>query len=122
MTLLLPALIFVVVFAGVLAVNRRSQRTVVHLSRHQIVGASAIAGALPQPRTSILDIGQKAGAAGRLASRLTGSGVRAKAEKLLLEAGSPMPVATYLLLRVVFMFALAPLFVLFVFNQYGFSL
>src|SRR5215211_4871357 len=122
MTVLLPLLAFVVVFGGVLVFSRRTQRTAAYLSRHQIVGPVAGAVALPQGRTPILNTGSRSGALTRLAGRLTGSGVREKAETLLREAGSPMPVATYLLMRVVFMFVLAPLFVYFVFTQYGTSM
>jgi tight adherence protein C len=122
MTVLLPLLTFICVFAGVLVFNRRTQRTTAYLSRHQIVGPAAGAVALPQGRTPILNIGPRSGALTRLAGRLTGSGVREKAETLLREAGSPMPVATYLLMRVVFMFVLAPLFVYFVYSQYGTSM
>ncbi len=119
MTLLLPLFAFVVVFAGVQVVNRRMQRTMAHIDRHQIAGPVA---APPRDEKSILDMGKSTGAVSRLASRLTGGEVRSKAEKLLLEAGSPMPVATYLLIRMVFIFVLAPFFVYFVLTQYSLSM
>jgi tight adherence protein C len=121
MTLLLPVLTFALVFAGVLVYGRRSQRTVAHLARHQALATSATAAGLPRARLPIMEIGKRTGGAGQLAAKLTGAGVRAKSEKLLREAGNPMPVATYLLMRAVFMFVFAPFFVFLIFNQYGFS-
>lgn len=119
MTLLLPILAFVAVFAGAQLVQRRSQRTMARLDRHQIVASGASVAALPQARVPILGVGQQAGAAGRLAARVTRTGVRAKAETLLREAGSPMPVATYLLARAVSLFVLMPIFVLFLLRNLG---
>ena len=119
MTLLLPILAFVVVFAGAQVIQRRSQRTMARLNRHQIAGPTAAVAALPQSRLPILGAGQRAGAAGRLATKATRSSVRANAAKLLLEAGSPMPVATYLLGRAICLFAVMPLFVLFLFRGLG---
>lgn len=120
MTVVLPILAFVVVFAGVQVAQRRSQRTLARLDRHAILGAAGSA-AIPQARTPILELGQRAGAAGRLATKATRQGVRAQSQALLLEAGSPMPVATYLLMRAVFLFVLLPGFELLLINGLGFT-
>lgn len=118
MVLVLPVLAFTLVFAACLVLNRRGQRTMAHLGRHQIAGTPGMA-VLPQPKTRIADFGQSTSALGRLASRTTRRGVQAKSRQLLLEAGSPMSVATYLSLRMIFTFVLTPLYLLFLVNALG---
>ena len=119
--LLLPSLVFLVVFGGVLLASRRAPRAVLRLDRHQIVGAGGSAVAVPRPPTSLLGIGPRAGSATALATRVARQKVRTKAGKLLLEAGSPMALGTYLLLRAVFTFVVAPLFVLYILATMGTS-
>jgi tight adherence protein C len=121
MTLVLPVLTFALILGTCLIVNRRGQRTVAHLGRHQIAG-TPVAIAFPQPRTQIGNFGQSTGSAGRLASRITRRGVQAKSRELLLEAGSPMTVAGYLSLRLIFMCGWTPLYLLFLFNAFGITL
>jgi tight adherence protein C len=41
---------------------------------------------------------------------------------MLKEADSPMPLATYLLLRIIFAFALTPLFIFYMWDRFGFTL
>jgi len=119
--LLLPILVFGVVFGGFLVATRRSNRTVVQLGRHQIAGLAGPRAAVRTPRTAILGGGPQAGAVGAFVNRVARQEVRTKAGKLLLEAGSPMPLGTYLLLRAVLTFVGMPLFLLFAYLSYGLS-
>jgi tight adherence protein C len=111
---LLPLAVFVVVLAGALAFVRRPPRVVTQLNRHAVVGAGGASAAVRRTRTPILSAGSHASAVSGFAVKLTRDEVKTKAAKQLLEAGNPMPLATFLLLRVVFMFGLTPLFVLYI--------
>ena len=119
MTVLLPALAFMTVFAGVLVLSRRSQRTLLQLGRHEI--ASGVTGsiAIKRERTPILGGGRNFGLTGQLAARVTRRDAQRSAAKLLREAGSPMPLATYLAVRAVCAFIVAPLFVLYMWGTMG---
>jgi tight adherence protein C len=120
--LLLPVLVFGVVFGGMLVLVRRSQHgTVARLSRQQIsVGGAAVAAA-PQARTRILSDVRKSGASGKLAAKFSSRGVQSSASQLLLQAGNPMPVGTFLLLRIVFMLIITPLGALSFYREFGLS-
>ena len=117
MELLVPVVVFVAVFAVAILVTRGSSRPVARLARHQVTAGGAIVAA-PRQRTPLLG-GARVGAAGTLATRIARKEVRSKSEKLLLEANSPMPLATYLLMRAVFMFVLAPLMALVTLSSQG---
>lgn len=119
MTLALSMLTFAAVFAGCIVVNRRGQRVMAHLGRHQIMDSPGTA-TISQPKMRIVNFAQGTGA-GRLAARVTRQQVRTKSSRLLLEAGSPMPLATYLLLRLVFIVVLTPLYILFLVDGIGFT-
>ncbi len=121
MALLLPLLIFLVVFAGVLLVSRRSQRTVLQLDRHQIVGVGGKHAAVAQVKTPILGIGPQSSSLSELALKAARPQARTKAGKLLREAGDPMSLARFFLLRAVCTFVVMPLFVLYMYGTMGFT-
>ncbi len=121
MNLLLPVLVFAVVFGGAILVSRRSQRTVVQLQRHRIAGIGLESrAAVRRTRTPILNISRE-GVAGQFAAKIARPEMRSKAETLLRQAGNPMPVGTYLLLRAVFTLGLTPFFLFWVGQNDGFS-
>jgi tight adherence protein C len=121
-TILLPVLAFVAVFGGVLVANRRSQRTMLQLDRHAIMPAGVGQSAIRRERRSILGNGNATTAAGQFASRLTRQKAKTSSGKLLREAGSPMPLATFLMMRAICTFALMPLFVFYMWNSFGSSM
>ena len=108
MEFFLAGLVFLVAFAAVLVLPRRATRPVARLTQHQVL-VGGTAAAAPQERRQILGV-ERVSAVGALATRVTRKEIRSKSEKLLVEAGNPIPLATYLLLRAVFMLVLAPLF------------
>lgn len=122
MTILLPVLAFVAVFGGVLVASRRSQRTMLQLDRHAIIPAGVGQSAIRRERRSILGNGNATTAAGQFASRLTRQKAKTSSGKLLREAGSPMPLATFLMMRAICTFALMPLFVFYMWNSFGSSM
>lgn len=120
MELLLPMLVFGVVFGGALLLLRRTQHgTVARLGRQEITSGAA-ATVAPQARMRILEDVKKSGASGKLAARLSSRGFRSTAEQLLLQAGNPMPVGTFLLMRAVFTLVVTPLGVLSFYQEFGF--
>lgn len=122
MNVLLPSLVWVVVFCAVLAVGRRAPRAVLRLERHQVVGIAGPSVGVPQVGRSLLGFGARVSVAGALATRFTPREVRTRAGKLLLEAGSPMSLPSYLLVRGVFMFVIAPLVAFYLLANLGASL
>jgi tight adherence protein C len=118
-TFLLSSFVFVAVFGAVLVVSRRSQRAVFQINRHQIMPAGAVVVAAPHARTNILGNTGEGSVAAQFATRITRPEVRTKSGRLLREAGSPMPLATYLLMRVICTFAIMPLFVLYIWHGFG---
>lgn len=118
MNLVLPLLTFGLVFAAIMLVARRSQRAIIQLERHQIAVAPA-AAARTRARISIMD-SSKASAIGRLATRFAPIRIRTDAARLLLQAGQPMPLGTFLLVRGLFL-AAGPLFVVYAFRREGLS-
>lgn len=119
MNLLLPVLVFGFVFVGVLYAMRRSQRTVARLSRHEIAAVASSSVAAPRARTPILAEARRAGAAGKLAARASTKDLQSKSAQLLLQAGSPMPLGTYLLMRACFTFVLTPLALIYMYRGNG---
>ena len=122
MTILLSILAFVAVFCGVLVVSRRSQRTILQLDRHAIMPAGVGQTPIRRERRPILGNGGATTAAGQFASRLTRQKARTSSGKLLREAGSPMPLATFLMMRAICTFALMPVFVFYMWNSFGSSM
>ncbi|HEX3301613.1 MAG TPA: type II secretion system F family protein [Thermomicrobiales bacterium] len=120
-TVLVPATAFLVVFCTVIVLGRRSQRTILQVNRHAIVPAGVGAVAIRRERVPILGTGGTT-AAGQWAARMTRKKVRTASGKLLREAGSPMPLATYLLLRVLCTFVIMPAFVIYIWHGMGASL
>lgn len=121
MTFVLPSLVFLAVFAMVIVVSRRQHSTVAQINRHLIVPMGAATIAAPRSRTRILGLGGRAGVAGQWATRITRPQRKRRSAQLLKEADSSMPLATYLLLRVVFAFGLTPLFLILVATGIGFT-
>ncbi len=121
MDLALPILVFGVVFVGIVLLGRRSQGAVTRLSRQEIAGGGVATAAAPQARTRILAEVRTSGASGNLAAKFSSRGIRSAASQLLLQAGNPMPVGTFLLVRAVFMLVITPIGVLSFYRQYGFS-
>jgi tight adherence protein C len=117
--LLLPILVFGIVLVGALYVMRRSQATVSRLSRHEIAAGSGTAAAVAHTRTPILAEVRKSGAAGKLAAKVSPEDLRSKSAKMLRHAGDPMSLGSYLLLRAVFMFAITPLALYYIFSDMG---
>jgi len=120
MSLLLPMLTFVAVFAAVLVWNRRSQKTMQRLERHQMV---VTAGAVPVQLQHIPLLGEngRISSAGQLAQRLTREEVRTKSGKLLREAGNPQSLSSYLLTRLVCTFVMMPAWAYLVLGRFGMS-
>jgi tight adherence protein C len=119
--LFLPMLVFGVVLLGVLYLSRRSQQTVTRLSRHEIATSGGAATAVARGRTPILAEVRKSGAAGKLAAKVSPDDLRSKSEKLLVHAGNPMSLGSYLLLRAVFMFLVTPVGLYYVYGDMGLS-
>jgi tight adherence protein C len=107
--LFLPLMVFGLVFAGILVVMRRSQHTVARLNRHEIAAGVGTTAPVAHARTPILADIRQSGSISKLAAKAYSEEVRSKTKKKLLQAGNPMPVATYLLIRAGFMFVLTPL-------------
>ena len=122
MTVILPSLVFLAVFAAVVVASRRQSGTVAQINRHLIVPAGVAPVAAPRERTRILGIGGQAGRAGQWATRITRPQRRRKSAELLKEADSSMPLATYLLIRIVFAFGLTPLYLIYMVKGLGISL
>lgn len=118
MELIAPLSIFVMIFCGALVLTRRTGSAVDRLARHEIV-ASGPAIAASQPRTPILGGIRRSGSLGELAAKVTRDRVKSKSAKLLLEAGNPMPLATFLLLRMMMTFVMLPLIVVLLLKTYG---
>jgi tight adherence protein C len=118
--MLLPLLVFGLVFLAILVVMRRAQRTVTRLNRHEIATAPVAAPARGTGG-SILVTPRRAGTAGSLAAKISPEDARSKSAQLLLQAGSPMPLGTFLLLRAAFTFVLMPLGVFYMYQQQGIS-
>ncbi len=120
MEVLLPLLAFAAVLATVLLLGHRPQARLLRLDRHEIAGVGS--AAVPPPvRVSILGAGPNIGRLGALVARITRGEVKTKAVTLLLQAGSPMTLGRFLLMRAIFMFVLTPLFMLYVFKAMGLS-
>src|SRR3954452_19544973 len=98
-------LTFLTVFAGIMVWNRRSQKTVQRIERHQ-VAVSGGAAAAQLPPIPLLGENRRISSAGQLAQRLTREEVRTKSGKLLREAGNPQTLASYLITRLVCTFIL----------------
>ncbi|MFL5761821.1 MAG: type II secretion system F family protein [Thermomicrobiales bacterium] len=121
MDFLLPICVFGLVLAGVLYVVRRSNQTVARLSRHEIASSGGFAAVAPRPRTTILADVRQSGVAGKLAARISPDDLRSKSAKLLLHAGDPMSLGTYLLVRAAFLFLLTPYGLYYVHQHMGLS-
>lgn len=120
MELVVPALIFTMVLLAGVILARRADRTLEHLARHEIAGGPGGATfAAPQLRTAILSGMPHPGAVGKVAALAARREVKTKAAKLLLEAGNPMPLGTFLLLRMVMLFGVTPLFLLIILRGQG---
>jgi tight adherence protein C len=113
-----PLSIFVAIFCGALVLTRRTSRAVDRLARHEIVAAGP-AIAMPEPRTTILGGFRRTGSMAELASKITRERVKSRSAKLLLQAGEPMPLATYLLIRVMMTFVMPPMFIFYVLRGQG---
>jgi tight adherence protein C len=119
--LFLPLLVFGLVLFGVLYVVRRSQQTVTRLSRHEIATGGGTAAAVARTRTPILADVRHSGAIGKLAAKASPEDLRSKSAKLLLYAGDPMSLGSYLLLRAVFFFVVTPFALYYVYGDLGLS-
>jgi tight adherence protein C len=118
---LLPILVFGLVLVGVLYLVRRSNQTVARLSRHEIVSAGGTASAVARVRTPILTEVRRSGSVGKLAARVSPEDLRSKSAKMLLHAGNPMSLGSYLLLRAAFLFLVTPYALYYVHQDMGFS-
>jgi tight adherence protein C len=116
---LLPLLVFGMVLFGVLYLARRSQATVTRLSRHEIVAGAGTAAVMPHARTQILADIRQPGAIGKLATKASPEELRSKSEKMLIYAGNPMSLGTYLLVRAVFFFGITPYALYYIYNDMG---
>jgi tight adherence protein C len=98
--LLAPLLIFAAIMAGGVVLSRRPSRTVEQLTRHQIAAVPGGATVAPrEPRVLILGGMRRTSSIGGLAMKTARRQVKSKSAKLLLEAGNPLPLGTFLLLR-----------------------
>ena len=122
MDLLLPMMVFGVVFLGaMMMVTRRSARAVTRFDHPSVAIGGAAVAAAPRARTPILADVRKTGVAGKIATKVSSRALRDNAAKLLLQAGNPMPVGTFLLLRCLLTFVMTPLAVLYFYRLYGLS-
>jgi tight adherence protein C len=121
MELIAPLLIFAVVFGGAMVLTRRTSGAVSRLARHEIVAAGPTIAA-PQARTPILGGIRRTSPMGELAAKVTRDRVKSRSVKLLMEAGNPMPLASYLLFRVLMTFVMMPLMVVTVIKTEGLTL
>jgi tight adherence protein C len=112
--------VFGVVFLGMQRVMRRSPRAVAHLSRHAVVMPGVGGGAALRPKTGILSP-VSGGHVAEWATKTVSREIRSKTERLLVQAGGPMPLGTFLTIRAAFVLGLTPFFALMVFQEYGFS-
>jgi tight adherence protein C len=115
-----PLSIFLAIFGGALVLTRRTSRAVDRLARHEIV-ATGPAIAISEPSTSILGGLRRTSSLADLAAKVTRDRVKSRSAKLLLEAGEPMPLATYLLFRTMMTFVMLPMFVFYVLRGQGFT-
>jgi tight adherence protein C len=120
LSLLLPTFVFGLVLVGVLYLVRRSNQTVARLSRHEIASAGGTGAAVARARTPILAEVRNSGIAGKLAARVSPEDLRSKSAKLLLHAGNPMSLGTYLLLRAAFLFLVTPYALYYLHQDMGF--
>jgi tight adherence protein C len=119
MELIAPIMIFAVIFGGaLLLLPRRSNQVVAQIGRHEIAIADTEI-AMAQAKTAILGDVSRAGIFGGLAEKVTRERVKSKSATLLLEAGSPMPVARFLFLRFVMTFVMLPLFIALMVTRLG---
>jgi tight adherence protein C len=121
MDLFLPLLVFGIVLLGVLYLARRSQQTVTRLSRHEIAAGGGATAAVARTRTHILADVRQSGAVGKLAAKASPDDLRSKSEKLLVHAGNPISLGSYLLLRAVFMFVVTPFGLYYIYQDMGLS-
>jgi tight adherence protein C len=119
MTLLIPPIVFIGVFAAVLVASYRSHRSIAQLRRHEMVPGAGGTVAVQASRLPILTDGLRSGIAGNLAGKVTRKEARTKSAKLLREAGSPMRLGTFLAMRAIFTFGLTPLYLLLVWTGLG---
>jgi tight adherence protein C len=119
LNLLLPVIVFGLVFVTVLYVAWRSQRISTRLNRHEIASAGDPAAGSPLERTRILVEPPSEGSVGKLATKASSQQLKSKAAKLLRQAGDPMPLGTYLLMRACFTFVLTPLAVVYMYRDKG---
>lgn len=119
MEFLLPLLVFVAVFAAVLAAGRRGPSPVARLARHDVALAGSAAATAPAPKPALRLPRPDFGRLSRWVVNASRGEVRAKSAQLLLQAGSAMPVGTFLLLRAGFMLGLAPAIALFALRGFG---
>ena len=119
MTLILPPIAFVAVFAAVMLVARRSQRSLLQLKRHEIVPLAGGAAAIQRERVPILVDGIRGGITGDFVDKVTRQESRTKSAKLLREAGSSTRLSTYLLVRAICTFVITPLYLLFIWTGMG---
>lgn len=119
---MLSALVFLVVFAGFLALNRQAASPAARLSRHQAGGSRSSTAAAPAPRASIMGPLVQSGRLGTRLVERTKSDSREQARLLLQRAGSTMPLGTLLVIRFVMILVVAPLVVVLALRFLGFSL
>jgi tight adherence protein C len=118
MDVIAPVSIFLVIFGGALALTRRTSGAIDRLARHEIA-AVGLSIAVTEPRTPILGAIRRTSSLGGLATKLTRERVKSKSAKLLHQAGDPMPLATYLLIRIVATFVMLPLMILLLHRSQG---
>jgi tight adherence protein C len=122
MELVVPAAVFFLVFMAAVAVMRRSNPTLERLERHSIMPAGAAATPSQRQRTTLIGAGGEVSAIAGVAARLVREEARTKSGQILREAGEPMSLSSFLVMRVLFAFVLAPLFIFWVWTSYGTSM
>ena len=116
MSIVLPALVFVLVFCAVLLSGDRTSPVAIRLARHAIGGSGP-----GSPRTPRVAFRQRL-MHSRLATMVVNSTkleVKEQSARLLRQAGSTMPVTAFLLVRTLLLLAGAPLVTLVVLRSQG---
>ncbi len=121
MELVIPAAVFLLVFMAAVVVMRRSNPALERLERHSIMPAGAAATPSQRQRTTLIGAGGEESAIAGVAARRVREEARTKSGQILREAGQPMALSSFLTLRVLFAFVLAPLFIFWVWTSYGTS-
>lgn len=119
MELIAPVAVFILVFLAVAVVMGRSNPTIERLERHSITPTGVTSAPIQRERMTLIGASEELSVVAGMATRLVREEAKTKAGKLLREAGQPMSLSRFLVMRVLFMFVLTPLFLYWVWTSFG---